>query len=542
MLDIPCIQKINLKFSAWIMGKVDVRSRSIVLKENKILRFWHQDVHKVFRVPCGPRNVMGRDANIRADAIEFIKNTLCMNQAGAHSQKAAENFLNRDITEESSKIEKDCFQIAFVIFVMGHILAPSTKHDYAAIDFWGALADTENIAQFNWCEYVMQALLDAVDKYQKDVHNDSQAINLLGCHLWLQHDVVPRIKAFEADWIRRLITMASDIGKGPRSYSSAPLWVADSVCYTRANFPANGDAMEAIISRLKQPENGDQIDATVALPPTSRTPALPRSTDAANLHQTPHSSSTRPLYAATDGTATGHTPTTSLAAGAMEYSTYLARQYPQLVAGPLTLMLKELNAKALLHIHGARISVLNDMFKFTEKLMAHLNTHCVCCNARGFSDCPLNPQTFADDGTARTPANEKLCGIRLDMSEGSTSRASGGAAKRPPDSGVCTKRKRTSNATGEPTRTALCRSANNIYNQVVSTYNSDEDNPNAAVVFGKLTTTLLKRHAIFHHSYAANPWRAGRAPPTSEAGHCRQARQGPSGNVTGRTRMVLDCP
>uniref|UniRef100_A0ACD5Z603 Uncharacterized protein n=1 Tax=Avena sativa TaxID=4498 RepID=A0ACD5Z603_AVESA len=135
MLDIPCIQKINLKFSAWIMGKVDVRSRSIVLKENKILRFWHQDVHKVFGVPCGPRNVMGRDANIRADAIEFIKNTLGMNQAGAHSLKAAENFLDRDITEESSKIEKDCFQIAFVIFVMGHILAPSTKHDYAKIDF-----------------------------------------------------------------------------------------------------------------------------------------------------------------------------------------------------------------------------------------------------------------------------------------------------------------------------------------------------------------------------------------------------------------------
>uniref|UniRef100_A0ACD5ZEI2 Uncharacterized protein n=1 Tax=Avena sativa TaxID=4498 RepID=A0ACD5ZEI2_AVESA len=373
----------------------------------------------------------------------------------------------------------------------------------------------------------MQALLDAVDKYQKDVHNDSQAINLLGCHLWLQvflldnldlgifnkkHDVVPRIKAFEADWIRRLITMASDIGKGPRSYSSTPLRAADSVCYTRANFPANGDAMEAIISRLKQPENGDQIDATVALPPTPRTPALPHNTDAANLHQTPHSSSTRPLYAATDGTATGHTPTASLAAGAMEYSTYLARKYPQLVADPLTLMLKELNAKALLHIHGARISVLNDMFKFTEKLMAHLSTHCVCCNARGFSDCPLNPQTLAD---ACTPANEKLCGIRLDMSdnEGSTSRASGGAAKRPPDSGVCTKRKRTSNVMGEPTRTTLCRSANNIYNQVVSTYNSDEDNPNAAVVFGKLTTTLPKRRAIFHHSYAANPWRAGRAPP-----------------------------
>uniref|UniRef100_A0ACD5Z8M2 Uncharacterized protein n=1 Tax=Avena sativa TaxID=4498 RepID=A0ACD5Z8M2_AVESA len=434
MLEIPSIQKINLKFSAWIMEKIDVRSRSIVLTENKVLRFWHQDVHKVFGVPCGPRNVIGRDANIRADAIEFIKNTLGMNQAGAHSLKAAENFLTRDITEESSKIEKDCFQIALVIFVMGHILAPSIKHDYATIDFWGALADTENIGQFNWCEYILQSLLDAVGKYKTDVRNNSHAINLFGCHLWLQvflldnldlgifnkkHDVIPRIKAFDADWIRRLITMASDICKGPRSYSSTP---------------------------------------------------------------------------ATD---------------------------------PLTLMLKELNAKALLHIHNTRVGVLNDMFSFTEKLMAHLSTQCICCNARGFSDCPLNAQITTDDALARTPVNAKLSGVRLDMSdnEGSTSRQSAGSSKRPPlapDSDAISKKKKPSDVRGESAHSNLCRSSDNIieqavyiFNQIASNYNSDQDDPNGPAVFGKLTKVLPRRHPIFHYSYAANPnpWRAGRAPP-----------------------------
>jgi hypothetical protein len=186
MLDVPLLQKLNLKFSAWIMSRVDVHNRSIVLTDNKILKFWPQDVSKVFGIPHGPRNVIGRDATIRPDAIEFIKTTLGMNQAGAHSLKAAENFLTREITEDSSKIEKDCFQIAFVIFVMGHILAPSSKYDYATIDFWGALANTENIAQFNWGEYIIQSLLDAVDKYKRDVRNQAQTINLFGCHLWLQ--------------------------------------------------------------------------------------------------------------------------------------------------------------------------------------------------------------------------------------------------------------------------------------------------------------------------------------------------------------------
>jgi hypothetical protein len=180
------MQKINLKFSAWIMSRVDIPTRSIVLTEKKRLRFWAEDIHKVFGVPCGPRNVIGRDATIRPDAIDFIKNTLGMNQAGAHSLKAAESFLLRDITDDSSKIEKDCFQIAFIIFMMGHILAPSTKYDYATIDFWGALGNTDNIAQYNWCEYILQSLMDAVDKYNRDVRQNAQNINLLGCHLWLQ--------------------------------------------------------------------------------------------------------------------------------------------------------------------------------------------------------------------------------------------------------------------------------------------------------------------------------------------------------------------
>jgi hypothetical protein len=65
-----------------------------------------------------------------------------MQQAGVHSLQAAEEFLKKDITDESSMLEKYCFQIAFVIFAMGHVLAPTTKHDYATIKFWGVITNT----------------------------------------------------------------------------------------------------------------------------------------------------------------------------------------------------------------------------------------------------------------------------------------------------------------------------------------------------------------------------------------------------------------
>jgi hypothetical protein len=64
MLKMKMLQKLSLKFSAWIMSKVDIPSRSICITEKKILRFWAEDVHKVFGVPCGNHDVRGRDATI----------------------------------------------------------------------------------------------------------------------------------------------------------------------------------------------------------------------------------------------------------------------------------------------------------------------------------------------------------------------------------------------------------------------------------------------------------------------------------------------
>lgn len=267
---------------------------------------------------------------------------------------------------------------------------------------------------------------------------------------------------------------------------------------------------------------GSIILTTEILP---RPPVLAHTTEGGNVQHTPQPGCRRPMYATSDRTATMHTPTASITTGALEYSTYLARQFPVLATHPLTLMLKELNAKALLHIHNTRVSVLNDMFSFTEKLMAHLSTQCICCNARGFSDFPLNAQITTDDALERTPVNAKLSGVRLDMSdnEGSTSRQSAGASKRPhlaPDSDTISKKKKASDVRGESSHSNLCRSSDNIieqavciFNQIASNYNSDEDDPNGPAVFGKLIKVLPKRHPIFHYSYAANPRRDGRAPP-----------------------------
>lgn len=110
------------------------------------------------------------------------------------------------------------------------------------------------IQQFNWCEYVLQCLMDAVMKLRRDISMGTQTINLTGCHLFLQlffldnldlgifnkkHDDLPRISVFDQDMLRRMITMSTDVGSSPYTYSSAPLRDSSLVCYTRGNFTSS---------------------------------------------------------------------------------------------------------------------------------------------------------------------------------------------------------------------------------------------------------------------------------------------------------------
>nr|XP_051230380.1 uncharacterized protein LOC127348374 [Lolium perenne] len=154
ILKLPQITRLNLRFSKWLLQKIDVGNRSIVFGENppRQIRFFAADVHKVFGIPCGPRDIHAPESQCSPNTIKFIRTALGMNDKGNQILKVSESVIARPLDEHtSSNLEKDCFKIAFVIFLMGHLLAPSTKHDNRSIDFWGALANTDNIQDFNWC-------------------------------------------------------------------------------------------------------------------------------------------------------------------------------------------------------------------------------------------------------------------------------------------------------------------------------------------------------------------------------------------------------
>jgi hypothetical protein len=125
VLQLPVLTRLNLRFSTWLMSRVDVEGRCIrPIDGRKSIRFWPGDVHKVFGIPAGSQSLNGVDTTFAEPSISFIKTTLGMK--GSLVLKSAESIISREISEKnSSNLEKDCFKMAFVIFVMGHLFCLS---------------------------------------------------------------------------------------------------------------------------------------------------------------------------------------------------------------------------------------------------------------------------------------------------------------------------------------------------------------------------------------------------------------------------------
>ncbi|KAM3225811.1 hypothetical protein ACQJBY_058490 [Aegilops geniculata] len=100
------------------MSKVSTTRRAIVLAEKKILNFWAEDVHKVFGIPCGHRNIKGRDSHINPGAIPFIKSIPGMDKTVCTACAQPKNSFRGIYLNPPAKLEKDCFQIDSVIFVI----------------------------------------------------------------------------------------------------------------------------------------------------------------------------------------------------------------------------------------------------------------------------------------------------------------------------------------------------------------------------------------------------------------------------------------
>ncbi|CAL5074241.1 unnamed protein product [Urochloa decumbens] len=245
ILDLPCINKVNLRLSAWLLTKLDTEDSELVISESRRIYVHERDVGIVFGLPCGEIDVASMD--VTSEQIESIKSLCGLNSKDGRSFKGVEFVLEKHLDDRSSRIERDSFKIAFVIFVMGHLLAPSAKYDCGNLDFWGALKDTEMLERMNWCRYVYSHVLDAAQKARDEMIRKNRVTNLYGCHLFLQvlfldnvdirglnkkHNILPRISVFDAESLKTMATMCES-RDGSNFNSFVGLRAPNSTAYMR---------------------------------------------------------------------------------------------------------------------------------------------------------------------------------------------------------------------------------------------------------------------------------------------------------------------
>ncbi|KAL6653009.1 hypothetical protein ACP70R_011934 [Stipagrostis hirtigluma subsp. patula] len=175
--------------------------------------------------------------------------------------KSARAVVEREFKCPMDKMEEDNFKVAFVVFAMSLLLAPSAKHDYSRTEYWPALAVPDEIGEYDWSSYVVYRVLLGAAKLKRDMNNKKVSPSISGCILFLHidlgilnlaHSSFPRCKLFTPDRLKAMA--AADALQSSHDVLAneiqSTLRHPSEVCYTWAKINSRDNSTSAFHTRL----------------------------------------------------------------------------------------------------------------------------------------------------------------------------------------------------------------------------------------------------------------------------------------------------
>jgi hypothetical protein len=186
LLNFPSLKQINVQFSAWLMSRVDESSQSLHIGDGTRIHFSKDDIAMVFGIPSTGRSILPKTPKHYSGDVTYELAAGQINVKQLRSIKAAQAIVVRHHDGPMSLIEQDEFKAAFVVFVMSSLFAPCGKHDHVSEDYMHAIVHPGQIKSYDWAEYVMRRLLEAVSKLKADLSSNIKTPYIYGCSLFLQ--------------------------------------------------------------------------------------------------------------------------------------------------------------------------------------------------------------------------------------------------------------------------------------------------------------------------------------------------------------------
>ena len=163
------------------MSRVDELSHTLVIADGSRIHFNKVDVARVFGIPSAGMSIFSKPANIQCCISDLSPPDAPLNAKHFRSIKVAQGIVSREIEGPMSAIEQGEFRAAFVVFVLSTLLAPCAKHDRVSDDYMHAIQNPAQIRFYDWAEYVLRRLLDAVAKLK------SKSPIFMGAHCFYRY-------------------------------------------------------------------------------------------------------------------------------------------------------------------------------------------------------------------------------------------------------------------------------------------------------------------------------------------------------------------
>uniref|UniRef100_N1QZK1 Aminotransferase-like plant mobile domain-containing protein n=1 Tax=Aegilops tauschii TaxID=37682 RepID=N1QZK1_AEGTA len=195
VLHMPMNGNANLRHAVSLLSRVDLNSGTLPVGKDVRVQMSPEHIERLIGTPSRGRRVCGLDPDTPEERTDFVRLAMGSQRFYNDGLKAAELVVRREWDGSVTAERVEEFKVAFVVWIVGRFLAPSTKHDdHGCSDFWGSLYNANEIREYNWSAYFLAHIMGAAARVQSDIKNKraTTAMLISGCPLLLQVRVHPK--------------------------------------------------------------------------------------------------------------------------------------------------------------------------------------------------------------------------------------------------------------------------------------------------------------------------------------------------------------
>nr|XP_040250983.1 uncharacterized protein LOC120968355 [Aegilops tauschii subsp. strangulata] len=387
VLHMPMNGNANLRHAVSLLSRVDLNSGTLPVGKDVRVQMSPEHIERLIGTPSRGRRVCGLDPDTPEERTDFVRLAMGSQRFYNDGLKAAELVVRREWDGSVTAERVEEFKVAFVVWIVGRFLAPSTKHDdHGCSDFWGSLYNANEIREYNWSAYFLAHIMGAAARVQSDIKNKraTTAMLISGCPLLLQlYDlylrplrkpqlVSPRVKDYDSKTLVNKMISADTLPKisaqGEPSFGACGPRCREESCYMTMD-PGQPSSSHVLRPGQGAPET-PRVQVTNQVPPILQ----------------PYN--------------------------AYDFCGFLKGRYPDMMDSELVDHLKFHNARCILHSSIFKNSIITENMKLAAKILdtQRQRKKQAPARARVLEDyfTASDSETEAENKRARTHEKSKL--------------------------------------------------------------------------------------------------------------------------------------